>query len=259
MHVARIGFTPLKGGRHRTHDSVVLSADGPVGDRAFCLVDPVAGRCLRTVENPTLLRTSVCWDGTVLSAQLPSGTVAGEPVPTGEVREVDYWGRTAALQVVDGPWAAAYSAHLDREVALARAAPGDVVYGASVTLVTSSSLARLSDEVGAPVDAARFRATFELDTGDLPAHVEDEWVGRRLTIGTAEVRVRGLVPRCAVIDLDPATGVRDLRVLELLGRHRRGDGELAFGVDAEVTRPGRVATGDPIEVWRSRADRSMQE
>ena len=63
MRVSRIGFTPLKGGRHRTHGSVVLAEDGPVGDRVFCLVDPVADRCLRTVENPTLIRTSVTWDG----------------------------------------------------------------------------------------------------------------------------------------------------------------------------------------------------
>lgn len=244
MHVARIGFTPLKGGRHRTHGSVALAEDGPVGDRVFCLLDPVADRCLRTVENPTLIRTSVTWDGVLLSAELPSGAVTGEPVPTGETREVDYWGRTVVLEVVDGPWAAAYSAHLGREVVLARSAPGDVVYGASVTLVTSASLARLADEVGAPVDAARFRATFELHTGDAQPHAEEDWIGRRLRIGTAEVRVRGLVPRCAVVDLDPATGTRDLGLLETLAHYRRVGREVAFGVDAEVTRPGRVVTGD---------------
>jgi uncharacterized protein YcbX len=243
MHIARIGFTPLKGGRHRTHEAVSLTEAGPVGDRAFCLVDPQTDRCLRTVENPTLLRTSVSWDGTVLTAELPAGTVWGAPQPTGEARTVDYWGRTAVLEVVDGPWAAAYSDHLGRDVVLARAAPGEVVYGASVTLVTSASLDRLSDVLGAPVDAARFRATFELDVGDEPAHVEDGWVGRRVSIGTAEVRVRGLVPRCVVVDLDPASGVRDLQVLRALATHRRDDGEVAFGVDAVVTRPGRVTTG----------------
>ena len=117
-----------------------------------------------------------------------------------------------------------------------------------MTLVTSGSLARLADEVGAPVDAARFRATFELDTGDAPPHAEDDWIGRRLRIGTAEVRVRGLVPRCAVVDLDPATGMRDLGVLEALAHYRRVGREVAFGVDAEVTRPGRVVTGDPADL-----------
>lgn len=244
MHVARIGFTPVKGGRHRTHGSVVLTGTGPRGDRAFCLVDPADDRCLRTIENPTLLQTSATWDGTVLSVVLPSGGVAAQPEPTGAFPAVDYWGRRAAVEVVAGPWAAAYSAHLDREVVLATAAPGDVVYGAPVTLVTRASLARLADEVGAPVDAARFRATFEIDDHDLRPGEEEGWVGRRLRIGAAEVRVRGVVPRCAVIDRHPTSGARDLNLLQALGKHGRAGGEVVFGVDAEVTEPGEVSTGD---------------
>ena len=246
MHVARIGFTPLKGGRHRSRRSVLLTATGPLGDRAFCLVDPAAHRCLRTVENPTLLQTRASWDGVVLSVELPSGTVVGEPVATGEFREVDYWGRTAVVELVEGrPWAAAYSAHLRREVVLASSAPGEVVYGGSVTLVTNASLARLAHEVDAPVDGARFRATFQLHSDDALPHVEDSWVDRRLRLGTAEVRVRGVVPRCAVIDLDPASGIRDLSLMKALAAYRRGHGGVVFGVDAEVTVPGRVGIGDP--------------
>ncbi len=248
MHVDRIGFTPVKGARHRTHDSVTLAATGPVGDRAFCLVDPAANRCLRTVENPTLLQTSAGWDGTELSVELPARTVTGAPLPAGETRTVDYWGRHVTAEVVDGPWAAAYSAHLGRDVALASTVPGDVVYGSSVTLVTNASLVRLSDEVGAHVEGARFRATFQLDVDDLPPHAEDDWVGRRLRIGDAEVRVRGLVPRCAVIDLDPTSGVKDLEVLKTLARRSRDRDEIPFGLDAVVTVPGQVRTGDPVQV-----------
>ena len=248
MHVGRIGFTPVKGGRHRTHESVVLTPDGPLRDRSFCLLDPAAGRVVRTVENPTLLQTSASWDGVVLSVALPSVTEVGVPVPTGDVRTVDYWGRKAALEIVEGPWAAAYSAHLGREVVLASSAPGDVVFGASVSLVTEASLARLSEEVGATVDGARFRATFEVDGDSLRAHAEEEWVGRRLRLGTAEVRVRSVIPRCAVIDHHPVTGARDLRLLKALGRYRPSRGDVEFGVDAEVTAPGIVQTGDPVAV-----------
>lgn len=246
MQVARIGFTPLKGARHQSNGSVRLTPTGPVGDRAFCLVDPVADRCLRTVENPTLLQTRASWDGAVLAVALPGGDAVGEPTPTGETREVDYWGRTAPVQVVEGPWAAAYSAHLRRDVVLAAAAPGHVVYGASVTLVTGASLDRLAEEVGAPVDGARFRATFQLGGDGLHAHEEDDWLGRRLRLGTAEVRVRAIVPRCAVIDLHPDSGVRDLELMKALARYRRLGREVGFGVDAEVTVPGVVRTGDAV-------------
>lgn len=246
MHVERIGFTPLKGGRHRTWESVTLSSDGPVGDRAFCWVDPATDRCLRTIENPALLQASASWDGDVLSVDLPGGTVAGQPRSSGDTRTVDYWGRPARVELVDGPWAEACSEHLGREVALATAPAGEVVYGASVTLVTNASLARLSEQVGAPVDARRFRATFQVDTEDLPAHAEEEWVGSLLRLGSAEVRVRGTVPRCAVVDLDPVSGVRDLPVMKALASRRGPGGEAAFGIDAVVTVPGVVRTGDPV-------------
>jgi uncharacterized protein YcbX len=243
MHVARIGYTPVKGGRHGVHSSVELTLSGPVGDRAFCLVDLSRDRCLRTVENPSLLATRASWDGSSLSVDFPSGTVSGVPTRTGASRPVDYWGRDEVVKVVDGPWASAYSAHLGFEVVLASCRPGAVVYGAPVSLVTSGSLGALASSVGTHVDGARFRATFEVDTGDLPPYAEDGWVGRRLRLGNAEVLVRGVIPRCAVIDFDPTSGASDLPLLKALGRLDR---DLGFGVDAVVTEPGLVTAGDAV-------------
>lgn len=243
VHVARIGLTPVKGGRHRTHGSVALTPTGPQGDRAFCLVDPATHRCLRTVENPTLLQTRASWDGTLLSVELPAGRVVGEPVTTGRLRTVDYWGRRTGVEVVEGPWAAAYSAHLGREVELAATGPGDVVYGGAVTLVTSASLHGLAEQVAAAVEGARFRATLELGTDDLAPHEEERWVGRRVRVGAAELRVLGPVPRCAVVDLHPASGVRDLALMKALASRPAG-GVGVFGVDAEVVAPGLVTQGD---------------
>jgi uncharacterized protein len=243
VHVSRIGFTPLKGGRHLEQPHVDLVMDGPVGDRVFCLVDPARARVLRTVENPTLLRTSAAWRAGVLTVTLPAGTVTGVPEPTGEVVKVDYWGRVAALEVVAGPWAAAYSRHLGREVLLARATrPGEVVYGSSVSLVTSSALAELSERVGTTVDGSVFRATFTVDD-DGSGALDDPGRPRRLRIGDAEVELRSEVPRCAVVDLDPTTGERRSEVLRVLAGYRRGHGGVVFGLDAVVTRPGRVRVG----------------
>jgi uncharacterized protein YcbX len=250
VHVTRIGFTPLKGGRHQAHRAVRLAATGPVGDRAFCLVDPRRDRCLRTVENPSLLRLRATWSDGSLAVVLPDGAVEGRPQPTGEVRKVDYWGRTAAVEVVDGPWAQACSRHLGYDVLLARAAPGEVVYGGSVTLVTDASLALLADRLGQPVTGARFRSTLQVDTGGQSPHVEDGWVGRTLRVGGAVLRIRGRVPRCAVVDLDPVSGARDADVMRTLAGYRRADTDVCFGVDAEVVEPGRVDQGDPVELGR---------
>jgi uncharacterized protein YcbX len=245
VHVTRTGLTPLKGARHQERTYVDLTLDGPVGDRVFCLVDLARGRVLRAVENPSLMQTAAVWDGSALTVRLPDDTVAGSPEPTGDSVKVDYWGRMAALDVVGGPWAAAYSRHLGVQVVLARAgAPGEVVYGAPVSLVTTGSIEHLARLVDADVSAAQFRATFAVHTDE--AHAEDEWLGRRLSIGEAEVEVRSATPRCAVVDLDPVTGARRARVLEALAGYRRVGVEIRFGVDAVVTRPGRVHPGDLV-------------
>ena len=251
MHVSRIGFTPVKGGRHCEQRYVDLALDGPVGDRVFCLVDVARDRVLRTVEHPALLRTTATWQSGVLTATLPGGRVEGVPVPTGRVLKVDYWGRVAAVEVVAGPWAAAYSRHVGRDVVLARSTnPGEVVYGASVSLVTTVALAALARRHGAPVQDAAFRATFTVDTGGesvLDETVEDTAAtSRRFRIGAAEIEVRAAIPRCAVVDLDPGSGVRASHVLATLARYRRGRDGVTFGVDAIVTKPGRVHVGDAV-------------
>lgn len=244
VHVSRIGFTSLKGARHLGRQCVDLTLDGPVGDRVFCLVDPARGRVIRTVENPTLMQTRAEWDGRVLTVSLPGTRVEGEPAPTGTTLTLDYWGRRVKLGLVDGPWAAAYSTHLGYDVVLARAAGGDVVYGASVSIVTSGSLDELSRRLGTPVLDAQLRATFTVTT-DAP-HREDAWLGRRLTLGDAEVEVRSAIPRCRVIDLDPDTGIRRSDAMRALADYRRQGNEVVFGVDAVVTKPGRVHVGDAV-------------
>lgn len=251
MHVERIGFTPLKGTRHVPRPESELDHGGPVGDRQLCLVDPARDRVLRTVENPTLVQAVATLNAGRLHVELPGGVVDGEPIPTGELRSVDYWGRDAKLELLDGPWAEAFSAHLGYDVRLARPSrAGEVVYGGSVTLVTTSSMTRLGHALGRPVGSERFRSTYLIGADELPPHAEDRWVGQELRLGTAVVRVRGLVPRCAVVDLDPVTGARDVPVLRALAGYRRSDGEIWFGVDAEVAVPGHVAVGDPAMLGR---------
>lgn len=247
MYLARIGYAPLKGSRHLTHRDADLAPEGPVGDRAYCLVDLAAERVLRSVENPTLVQARVTRADDVLAVELPSGTAAAEVPPGGAAYKLDYWGRTAEVELLDGPWSAAFSDHLGREVRLARPRrPAEIVYAGSVTVVTTSALTRLADALGGPVDSARFRSTLLVDTGDEPGHPEDAWRGGRLRVGEAELRVTGPVPRCAVVDSDPDTGRRDADVLATLAGYRHHDGEIVFGVDAEVVTPGRVRAGDRV-------------
>ena len=252
MHVARVGFAPVKGTRHTSYDAVRLDDHGgPVGDRAFCLVDVAGRRVLKTVQNPSLVAIRSVWDGARLTMTLPSGESASSATtPTGEQVVCDYWGRPAPLALVDGPHAALASSYLGADVRLAAAPPGTVVYGGPVTLVSLASLRALADDLGRPHlarEVARFRPTVAVD--DLEPWAEESWAGRTLRIGAATVRVHAPVPRCAVIDLDPVTGVANAPLLKALAA--RPDpaapaADLPFGVDAVVVSSGVVRPGDPV-------------
>ncbi|KRE36938.1 hypothetical protein ASG73_11485 [Janibacter sp. Soil728] len=237
MHVTRIGLTPLKGARHAQLDQVALERQGPVGDRVFCLVEADRPHVLRTVDNPRMLLVDAAWDGSTLTVGAPGqGVVSEVPGTTGEELVSDYWGRDARLEIMASRHAQLLGRHLGREVRLARTRrPGEVVYGAPVSIVTTSALASLSEP-----ESERFRATFTIDAERDPAP------GTVLAMGGAVVRVRAAIPRCRVIDLDPTTGRLDRTHLATLAGRPRPVGLLPFGVDADVLVPGTVRTGDPV-------------
>ena len=58
-------------------------------------------------------------------------------------------------------------------------------------------------------------------------------------------RIGGPIPRCAVIDHHPETGVKDVRLLKALVAWRPTNraGEPMFGVYARCVTPGRVTVG----------------
>ena len=248
MQISSLGSSPLKGARHVERESLEFALDGPVGDREFAVVDLANRRVLKTVENPALLACEASWVDGVLSITVDGESFAGVPQPVGDELELDYWGRPAVVRVVEGPWMPRLASLLGRDVALVRAArPGAVVYGDSVTLVTTGSLRRLAAAVGHEVPASRFRATAVVDTGD-ESHVEDSWAGRDLVVGGATVRVADGIARCAVIDFEPQTGESGTRLLKTLAGYRLRSGDIDFGVYATVVSPGTVRRGDPVRV-----------
>ena len=246
--MVRAGFSPLKGARHLALPTVELDLHGAVGDRRFCVVDVGAAQVLRTVQHPQLTSVHAETRHGALTLRLPDGrTASGVPVPSGHEVVADYWGRPTRLSVLEGPHAALLSDHLGREVALTLAPPGAVIYGAGISLVTQASLDELAARTGTAVDPARFRATLVLDAGE-PAGAEDDWNGRELRLGSAVIRTGGPIGRCAVIDIDPATGGRGSGLLRELAtyRPRNAVGEPCFGIYADVVVPGIItATPEP--------------
>jgi len=273
--VARLGLTPLKGAAHLHPERVVVRPDEVVGDRRWALIQPVASgwRIVRTVESPrmTAVRARCDAEG-VLHLELPGGrwsVVDGaDSAGAGTAGVVaEYWGLPVGVHLVPGPWDGALSDLLGREVHLVTVdRAGAVVFAEPVSIVTTSSVREIARRAGlgarefvgdsgvceGGVDDERFRASMVIDTAGLPAFAEDGWVGGRLWVGSVELIVRQQLARCGVIRIRPGTGaVGGPDPLRLLAADRVVDGEVVFGLGADVAVPGEIAVGDAVRLSRA--------
>ncbi|GAB3087617.1 MOSC domain-containing protein [Nocardioides zeae] len=259
MHVHRLGVTLLKGGTHPSVPSLRFDADGPVGDRVLCALDVEHRAVLRTVAHPRLLavraqlldREAGLAGGWVIGT--PGGAASGPVEPDGTALDVDYWGRRVTVRpLVASEHAALLSTHLGRDVTLAVAPRGGIVYGAPVSLVTRATVRAVAHaaSLAEPEEttAARLRATLVVDDGGTTPFAEESWAGRELEVGEARMQVRAPIVRCRVIDHHPVTGAGSPAGRGLLRAVARLRARPVAGVDAAMTQPGVVTVGDAVRL-----------
>lgn len=258
--VSRIGRVIVKATQFQHPDAVDIDLDGIRHDRAFALVE-ADGKFVPSDRHGDFFALRFDFDDAsdTLTLHFPDGrALRGPAAATGRRWGIDHAGlRTIDVRAVEGPWAQALSDFAGRPMDLVRClSTGAAIDVFPVTFVTTGSLARLAQEVGAPVDSARFRAGFVFEHGS--AHEEDGWDGRHLRVGSAVLKVRTAVPRCGITGFNPANGERDQDVMRGLIRYRPKtalpDGLLpgyatpGFATYAEVVTPGRVALGNRVEL-----------
>lgn len=132
---------------------------------------------------------------------------------------------------------------LGQPVILARADDDSHLDDSPVHLLTTASLAWLARELpDVAADERRFRPNLLLAV-DGAEPVEQDWVGRRLYVGSELVlEITAPTPRCGMVSLAQDELPRDARVL----RHIRHQADLMFGVYAAVVKPGMVRVGDSV-------------
>ena len=110
-----------------------------------------------------------------------------------------------------------------------------------VSIINLASVAAIENAVGAPVDPLRFRGNLHVE--GWPAWREFELLGRTIAIGPARLKIVKRIVRCAATNVEPVTGIRDMRIPETL---MRAFGHMDCGVYAQVVEGGSVAPGGPI-------------
>jgi uncharacterized protein len=110
-----------------------------------------------------------------------------------------------------------------------------------VSIINLASVAAIETLVGVPVHPLRFRANLYVD-GWLAWH-EFSLMDQEIGIGTARLKVVKRIKRCAAINVDPDTGIRDLTIPAIL---MRSYDHADCGVYARVIEGGEIAVGDAI-------------
>ncbi|MFN2590737.1 MAG: MOSC domain-containing protein [Actinomycetota bacterium] len=251
ISVSRLSIAPVKSTRLHHPERVRLESFGVLENRRFYIADPI-GRLWNNKRFGPLQRIRAEWDPATerLALHFPDDrTVEGDGASVERPVQTDFWGRTGTGRVVAGPFSEALSEYVGRPVILVRAdAPGMASDSAPVSVYSTASAEEVDRRAGRddPHDRRRWRMLVEVD-GCAP-HEEDRWIGCRVRLGDAVIRVRKPVGRCVITTQDPETGVPDFDTLRTIQSYRglRGGRSIDFGVYAEVESPGSVAVGDPV-------------
>jgi len=215
---------PVKSMGAEPLDAVDVSWHGLAGDRRWAFVRPDMERSgfpwLTIREHAALWRYRPWF----AEADRPDASVTMVTTPAGD----DY-------DVVDP----ALAAELGAGVRVIKQNCG-VFDTMPLSLLTTQSVAAVGDAAGVPLDALRFRPNLVVDADE--PFAEDAWVGHVVRIGGMRMRVDKRDQRCVMINVDPATTVREPAVLRTVARDRQA----CLGVYGSTVAPGRVAVGDAV-------------
>jgi hypothetical protein len=249
--VARFNVTPVKSTALQHPVEIVVTELGVEGDHRFLFLNEEGRRPSEAGKAPLLsIQTSFDPGRGVLRAVSSEGeAVEADVSGNGESMEIGLYDRAVTGRVVGASIAEAVSEWAGHPLRLVRVDEPEYAGGEHrLTLVSLASvrdLGRRGGLDGEGPDPRRFRMTVELD--DCEPYEEDSWNGSRVRMGDVVVRVGEGVPRCVLTTMNPVTGEKDFPTLEVLASFRRRDGELQFGVYADVVQPGRIRVGDVVE------------
>jgi uncharacterized protein YcbX len=164
----------------------------------------------------------------------------GEPMPT-HVRtpvgvERELWSAELKSEVAE---------RLGSEVELMQVRHG-VFDDATISVISTATIAGVSRESGVAVDSRRFRANIVIECDEGELFLEESWMGGTLVFGEngPAVRVTMRDARCAMLNLDPKTAEQDARVLKTVVRLNQNNA----GVYGTVVQTGKISVGEKVRL-----------
>lgn len=255
--IARLYQVPVKGLTPVPVDEIAVADDGAVnGDRVLGFLFADAGEpdemgwrgktSFLTMQNtPAFARVDARYDRDTRQLSL---SYDGAEVVSGDVTS-----ETERERIVDAVTALVQGFEVNplaEESRLPLRLVGDGVTprfhdrkSHHVTLVASSSIEALAEQIGDTVDERRFRMNVTVD--GVEPWAELEWIGQTIQIGGSEFEVTGPVVRCLATHANPVTGERDQDVMQTLTREF-GQDKPTMGVLAVPRVASTLRVGDEV-------------
>jgi uncharacterized protein len=249
IRVAGIWRHPVKSLQGEALDEAVVEEDGLEGDRRWGIRDGRTGRILTARRRPELLHAAAAYREGQPEITLPDGRVGDGPGPKTDRLLSEWLGSPVSLVTsVEG---AAGRAEYFEDATDDTSRPIEwtmpdrrFVDAAPLLVLTTASLraAKALHPAGS-WQPRRFRPNLLMETPG-EGWLEDDWIGRRLQVGTAALAPAQGCIRCTMVTREQPGIEADRDVFRALARHHGA----TFGVWCEVTVPGAVALGNPVSV-----------
>lgn len=115
----------------------------------------------------------------------------------------------------------------------------------AVLIISDHTYTKLEHILGKEIDRRRFRPNLIIRLNDESIHDERELVGKRITVGGAQLEIKEECERCSMITIEPDTLERDVSILKAVNTSMN----LKFGLYASVVQVGEVNTGDTVYLY----------
>lgn len=264
LTVQRLRIYPVKGARGRDVNRQDFDEIGPINDRRWMVVDG-SGNFLSQRDNAKLATLPAGLEGSSLTLGEEGAELLTVPPVPGPPFQVRVWDSTVEAHAVSPEADEWVSSFLGSPVRLAfmplsairetdaRFAPGRRVSfadGYPVLVATTGSFEEVARRGGRAIPLERFRPNIVVSGGE--PHEEDWW--RRFQVGTLGFSGVKLCARCKVttVDQDHGTLDPDSEPLRTLGRYRRIEGKVFFGLNAVHDGTGQIRVGDRVTVTERR-------